>query len=52
VASALLHVPTIKPMDEPAVGRSDQLLGKYRLSAARVAEDVERLLRFQGQQKG
>jgi transketolase C-terminal domain/subunit len=32
--------------------RSDQLLGKCRLSAARVAEDVERLLRFLGRQKG
>ena len=33
-------------------GPNEQLLDKYRLSAARVAEDVEDLLRVQGRQKG
>jgi transketolase len=102
IGAAVLHVPTIKPLDERAVvaaaqasglvitveeqsvlgglggavaevlsdlfpvpvkrlgiqdrygesGPNDQLLDKYRLSAARVAEDVEDLLRFQERQKG
>jgi transketolase len=33
-------------------GPNERLLDKYRLSAARVAEDVEDLLRVQGRQKG
>jgi transketolase len=104
VSAAVLHVPTIKPLDEAAIvaaarasglvitveeqsvlgglggavaevlsdrfpvpvpvkrlgirdrygesRRNEQLLDKYRLSAARVAEDVEDLLRVQGRQKG
>lgn len=102
IGAAVLHVPTIKPLDEAAIvaaaqasglvitveeqsvlgglggavaevlsdrfpvpvkrlgirdrygesGRNDQLLDKYRLSAARVAEDVEDLLQVQGRQKG
>jgi transketolase len=102
IGAAVLHVPTIKPLDEAAViaaaqssglvitveeqsvlgglggavaevlsdrcpvpvkrlgirdrfgesGPNEQLLDKYRLSAARVAEDVEDLLRVQGRQKG
>jgi transketolase len=102
IGAAVLHVPTIKPLDEAAVvaaaqasglvitveeqsvlgglggavaevlsdrfpvpvkrlgirdrygesGPNEQLLDKYRLSAARVAEDVEDLLRVRGRQKG
>jgi transketolase len=102
IDAAVLHVPTIKPLDEAAIvaaaqasglvitveeqsvlgglggavaevlsdrfpvpvkrlgirdrygesGPNEQLLDKYRLSAARVAEDVEDLLRVQGRQKG
>lgn len=102
VAATVLHVPTIKPLDEAAIvaaaqasgfvitveeqsvlgglggavaevlsdrfpvpvkrlgirdrygesGPNEQLLDKYRLSAALVAEDVEDLLRLQERQKG